>query len=287
MRQLLGLLILNTAMFGHAAEFSDGVGATWSLSTTSGNCVLAQEVGDYGEARFMGVKGQPLRFEVLGHRDLFAPGPVDLLRVAPPWHRDFPNTDVVAQIPHRSGGAVRATDPVATQILMNLYEGFDAHLARTGWYAPGTAVAVEISSVNFRPLYEHFIDCFRGSSAGSWADMERTRVTFETDIAVLGREAKALLKNVAAYVLLDPQVTRIFVDGHTDSSGMQRKNQPLSKRRAESVADFLRSEGIRKELLVIRYHGASYPVENNQSPGGRSRNRRTTVRLARDWTAER
>ncbi len=97
-------------MFGHAAEFSDGVGATWSLSTTSGNCVLAQEVGDYGEARFMGVKGQPLRFEVLGHRDLFAPGPVDLLRVAPPWHRDFPNTDVVAQIPHRSGGAVRTAD---------------------------------------------------------------------------------------------------------------------------------------------------------------------------------
>ncbi len=286
-RQLLGFFILNVAMLGHGAEFSDGVGATWTLSTTSGNCVLEQGVGGYGEARFLGIRGQPLRFEVLGHRDLFAPGPVDVLRVAPPWHADFPSTDVITQLAHSSGGAIGATDPVATRILMNLYEGFDTHLARSGWYAPDTAVAVEISSVNFRPLYEHFIDCFRGPSAGSWAEMERTRVSYDRGITGLDADAEAILKNVAAYVLADSQVTRVFVDGHTDASGTQRKNQSLSKRRAESVAAFLRSKGVRKELLIVRYHGGSYPVANNDSPAGRARNRRTTVRLARDWTAER
>ena len=211
---------------------------------------------DYGEVRFSGVVGQPLRFEVLGYRDLFAPGPVEVLRVAPPWHASYPSTEVITQIPHRSGGALRATDPIATRILMNLYEGFDTHLARSGWYAPNTAVAVEISSVNFRLLYEQFIDCFHGTSASSWADMERTRVTFDTDVSALGHEAEVVLKRVAAYVLADSQVTQIFVDGHTDSSGTQQKNQKLSKRRAESVATFLHSEGIRQELVVVRYHGA-------------------------------
>jgi len=285
-RQFAGFLFLGAAVLGHTAEFSDGVGATWVLAKASGTCVLEQAVDDYGVVRFSGVVGQPLRFEVLGYRDLFAPGPVKVLRVAPPWHASYPSTEVITQLPHRSGGAVRATDPIATRVLMNLYEGFDTHLARSGWYAPNTAVAVEISSVNFRPLYEQFIDCFHGASASAWADMERTRVTFDTDISALGGKAEVVLKRVAAYVLADSQVTQIFVDGHADSSGTKQKNQKLSERRAESVATFLHSEGIRQELLVIRYHGASYPVENNTSPAGRARNRRTTVRLVRDWAAD-
>jgi len=76
-------------------------------------------------------------------------------------------------------------------------------------------------------------------------------------------------------------------NGHTDASATERKNQPLSKRRAESVAAFLRSQGVPKELLIVRYHGGPYSVANNHAPAGRARNRRTTVRLARDWTAER
>ncbi len=287
MRHFAGLLILATAALGHTAEFSDGVGASWVFTTDSGNCVLEQKVDDYGEVRFSGVVGQPLRFEVLGYRDLFAPGPVDLLRVAPPWHAGYPSTEVVTQVRHRSGGALRATDPIATRVLMNLYEGFDTHVVRSGWYAENAAVAVEISSVNFRPVYERFIDCFRGVSASSWADIERTRVAFETDLAVFGAAAEAALKNVVEYVLADPHVTQIFVDGHTDSSGIERKNQKLSKRRAESVAVFLRSRGVRKDLLIVRYHGSSYPVESNTAPAGRAKNRRTTVRLARDWVADR
>ena len=182
---------------------------------------------------------------------------------------------------------MEATDPIATQVLMNLYNGFDTHLARSGWYAENSAVAVEISSVNFRPLYEQFINCFRGVAASSWAAVERTRVTFGTDEAEFGRDSEAALKNVADYVLADPSITQIFVDGHTDSSGTVKKNQKLAKGRAESVAKFLRSQGVPQRLLVIRHHGSSYPVKSNTSPVGRSRNRRTTVRLARGPVAGR
>ncbi len=182
---------------------------------------------------------------------------------------------------------MRATDPLATRVLMNLYEGFDTHVVRSGWYAENAAVAVKISSVNFRPVYELFINCFRGASASSWAEIERTRVTFESDKAVFDHEAETVLENILAYVLADSHVTQIFVDGHTDSSGFERKNQQLSKRRAESVAAFFLSRGVRKDMLVVRFHGSSYPVESNASAAGRARNRRTTVRLARDWVADR
>lgn len=285
-RILFGLLIMSVAVPADAAQFSDGVGASWILGTAGGACTLEQRVGDYGVARFSGVVGQPLRLEVLGHRDLFAPGPVDLHRVAPAWHANYPSTEPVARVPHRSGGAVRATDPIATEVLMSLYEGFDTHVARAGWYAPHSEVAVEISSVSFRPLYEKFIDCFRGVSADSWADVERTRVIFPTDLAVLDDKSRAVLERIAAYVAADPHITEIFIDGHTDSSGTRSKNIPLSKRRAESVAAFFGSRGIRPQLLVIRYHGSAYPVQSNDTPEGRTHNRRTTVRLARDWAAD-
>ena len=58
-------------------------------------------------------------------------------------------------------------------------------------------------------------------------------------------------------------------------------NRKLAKARASEVAAYLRAQGLNDQQVVIRFHGAAYPVADNNSAQGRAENRRTTVRLER------
>ena len=104
MRQFSLKLGLVLAAGVHAAQFGEGVSGSWEFVESGAVCRLQHPVGDYGMARFTGVAGQPLEFEVLGHRDLFAPGSVNLFRVAPPWHAQFPSDEALGEVAHLTGG---------------------------------------------------------------------------------------------------------------------------------------------------------------------------------------
>jgi outer membrane protein OmpA-like peptidoglycan-associated protein len=71
------------------------------------------------------------------------------------------------------------------------------------------------------------------------------------------------------------------VNGYTDSVGSDGYNQALSQRRAEAVADYLRSHGLKVDRYVVRGYGKSDPVATNATAEGRARNRRVDVLLDR------
>jgi outer membrane protein OmpA-like peptidoglycan-associated protein len=277
-------VLLAFAATAVAAEFGNGIGGAWEFSASEARCTLQQPVGDYGVARFSGEKGRGLHFEVLGHRELFADGAVQLLRVAPPWHSQYPLQESIGELSHRGGSGVRVADPVATQVLMSLYNGFDTRLQHASWYVGGpSVVAIQISSVGIRALYEDFIHCAQGAPIVGWAEVEKTRITYATNGSELSPDTTEQLHQVARFVQGDPWVTGVFVDGHTDSLGTQKGNYLLSKQRAEVVRECLADAGVDSQLLTVRFHGAAYPVGDNESEAGRALNRRTTVRLERLW----
>ena len=70
----------------------------------------------------------------------------------------------------------------------------------------------------------------------------------------------------------------IIVEGHTDSIGGREFNMNLSLRRAQSVKNFLMSNGARASLISIDGYGYSRPVASNNTEEGRQRNRRVEVR---------
>ncbi|MEZ5557178.1 MAG: OmpA family protein [Pseudomonadales bacterium] len=278
-----------------AAEFSDGLAARWSLEETAGRCVLEQRVRDFGVVRFTGVVGEPLRLEVLGHQDLFAPGPVRLERVAPPWHPAYPERTRLAEVPRGPLGELLIGDPLATRVLMDFYAGYDATLRRTAPSAAmpaadaagaGSDVTLQIASLGLRPLYDRFVTCYRGAAVHGWAELERSRIEYPPGASALDAEARDTLDAVARLLALDPNIRQVFIDGHTDDTGNSIANRDLSRARAQAVAEYLAKSGIPKSKLVVRYHGAAYPVADNGTEAGRAQNRRTTVRLERDWEGD-
>jgi OOP family OmpA-OmpF porin len=69
----------------------------------------------------------------------------------------------------------------------------------------------------------------------------------------------------------------VEVAGHTDSVGSEEYNMGLSDRRANSVKDYLISQGITATRLTARGYGESQPVASNDTDAGRAQNRRVEL----------
>lgn len=65
--------------------------------------------------------------------------------------------------------------------------------------------------------------------------------------------------------------------GHTDSRGSEKYNQSLSQQRAQSVADYLYTQGIEESRITVRGEGESKPKASNDTEEGRMENRRVEV----------
>ena len=82
-------------------------------------------------------------------------------------------------------------------------------------------------------------------------------------------------------VLLNPKVAFIGgeIDGYTDSTGDEAYNVGLSKRRAEAVANYYRSKGVKLgDRFVTNGYGEAHPVASNDTKEGRAKNRRVVLR---------
>ena len=73
------------------------------------------------------------------------------------------------------------------------------------------------------------------------------------------------------------RVVDIDVIGHTDSDGSEEYNQALSVRRAQSVKDYLVSEGVDPAIIDVSGQGELNPITSNATKEGRAQNRRVDV----------
>ncbi|ACM38146.1 MULTISPECIES: OmpA family protein [Rhizobium/Agrobacterium group] len=86
--------------------------------------------------------------------------------------------------------------------------------------------------------------------------------------------------NSVAIVLKKFNRTLVDVNGHTDSTGGLQHNQDLSQRRAESVLNYLGSQGVDPRRMSAMGFGPSQPIATNATPQGRAQNRRVEVAIS-------
>jgi OOP family OmpA-OmpF porin len=108
------------------------------------------------------------------------------------------------------------------------------------------------------------------------AVIELEGVYFDFDKATIKPEGKAVLNEAAALLKKHERVV-VEVAGHTDSVGSEAYNQGLSERRANSVKDYLTSQGVTATRLSARGYGEAQPVASNDTKEGRAENRRVEL----------
>jgi outer membrane protein OmpA-like peptidoglycan-associated protein len=103
-------------------------------------------------------------------------------------------------------------------------------------------------------------------------------VTFATNQSAIQPQFRTTLDQVAQ-TLTSYEKTYIDVYGHTDSTGNDNINVPLSQDRARSVADYLATRGVQAARIGTQGFGASQPVADNNSEIGRQANRRVEIKI--------
>jgi outer membrane protein OmpA-like peptidoglycan-associated protein len=95
---------------------------------------------------------------------------------------------------------------------------------------------------------------------------------------ILDRFAQSLNQN---------QATTVRIIGHTDSTGSDAINNPLSVNRAASTRDYLVARGVAGQRIAIDGRGSTQPIADNASEAGRARNRRVEIYVGEAEVAQR
>lgn len=103
-------------------------------------------------------------------------------------------------------------------------------------------------------------------------------ILFDLGKDVLKQEAKDSLAKAAA--TLKASDTNIIVQGHTDSTGTDAVNQPLSERRAYHVRDFLAASGVPMSRMTAIGYGSTRPAVPNDTEADRALNRRVQLEIS-------
>jgi len=104
-------------------------------------------------------------------------------------------------------------------------------------------------------------------------------VSFATGRADIQPSLRPILDQFASGLREQPN-TELRIIGHTDSTGTDAINNPLSLQRAASARDYLAMRGVDPNRIQIAGRGSYEPIADNGTDAGRAKNRRVEIYLA-------
>lgn len=102
-------------------------------------------------------------------------------------------------------------------------------------------------------------------------------VKFPSDRDALSPEAEARLGELAQRLKAENANVYLEIQGHTDAAGPESYNNALGEARAEAVRRYLSRQGIALNRMATISYGEESPVAPNDTPEGRSQNRRVAI----------
>ena len=112
------------------------------------------------------------------------------------------------------------------------------------------------------------------SKAGTWVFKD---IKFEIDKDVLIVSSYPTLEEIVKILKVHSDIS-VEIQGHTDSTASDVHNLDLSKRRAKTVMNYLKSKGITASRMTAKGYGESRPMDTNDTVKGRSNNRRVELK---------
>ena len=108
---------------------------------------------------------------------------------------------------------------------------------------------------------------------------QRRSIYFEPNSAKMGLDSRAVVDEIGGFMRAYEN-TVVDIDGNTDSTGSRELNMTLSKQRAEAVKNYLVEKyGFPPARMRTVGNGPDQPVDDNATPEGREKNRRTDIKV--------
>ena len=104
-------------------------------------------------------------------------------------------------------------------------------------------------------------------------------VSFDVGRYAIKPNMRPVLDRLASTLNQHP-VTTVTIVGHTDSTGSDAVNDPLSINRAASTRDYLVQRGVPAQRIAVDGRGSRQPVADNSTASGRAMNRRVEIFIA-------
>lgn len=104
-------------------------------------------------------------------------------------------------------------------------------------------------------------------------------ISFDTGRYAIKPQLRPILDRFATTLNQNP-VTTVTIIGHTDSTGTDAINDPLSLNRAAATRDYLVEHGVARNRIGISGHGSREPIADNSTLEGRAKNRRVEIFVA-------
>lgn len=275
---LLGLAAGNALALEFKTELDE---SQWVNDSSPYSCRLEHYISGYGVGAFVHEAGNERRLVLDGQGINFESKPLQVSAEPPRWKPGHRILDLSALLP--SHGQVETSQILATEVATELLRGMMVKFRGTLKGAESQPLNVSLSTVGFRSAFDEFTACEDQLLPASFSQLERVRIQYKAGAIEINDAGEQMLRKIVTFLETDDSVKQIFIDGHTDNVGLTRDNVATSKRRAELVRDYLLSEGVPEDMLVVRYHAEKYPVVQNSSAANRAMNRRTTLRLSREF----
>ncbi|MFD2785319.1 OmpA family protein [Hymenobacter rubripertinctus] len=103
-------------------------------------------------------------------------------------------------------------------------------------------------------------------------------ILFDTNKSELRAASMSEIQKMSEVLKKYPD-TNVLVEGHTDASGSDAINNPLSQRRAQAVANYTIGQGVDASRVTTQGYGSSQPIADNTTEAGKQANRRVEIAI--------
>lgn len=254
-RVLIVSLILFAAPVG-AEHFAPALGrAEWQLERSPLSCRLRQPVPRYGEAVFETRAGGRQSFTLRTPNNPMVEGPTVLVAASPLWN---PNRQEVefGTIDIAGGNEPLRLEAVESQRLIDsLNSGLAPQFSRPLLADPAQQARLELSPLNFRPVYREYQECVQRLVSVSYEQISNTTVSFPSAEVELTGAARQKIDAMLRYVVADRTVKGFTLYAVSSDTPRRLENVELAKARAQQVHEYLISRGIGAERISSDYRG--------------------------------
>jgi sodium-type flagellar protein MotY len=274
----LSLILVSAAQAGR--HYSTPLGQErWKVKASRTSCVLSQDVQNYGRAVFWQSNISPVQFILESWQGTTYGMEATLMAKNMPWQQ-HKQLRFVAKVPMYEGKRSIRLDPRLSKTLLRILA--DGELARFRYDSESAGkVRVDVSAVSFQDAYAEYMKCVGQIIPLVFADVADSDVYFGFDSDYLTPTAQKTLQQIIDYVSADLTVSKIHIEGYTDSIGRAGYNRNLSERRSRAVVDYLLKRGVKREMIKINWHGSDQARGKVDSRRVQAKSRRVNVKLYR------